>query len=138
MKKQLPKMKIAYNNHISIDKNLLYALKNDIFAGGNFGHKDLSRADEAKFITSRKKGGVNNDSNVKQAVLSANEIVRRHWKFADKVPVVYPAGWMFFGGRYAIRSIAGKRDRLNMSILIKRAEARKEIYMKLNLFETST
>ena len=119
----------------SIEKELLYALKNDIFAGGNFGHKDLSRADEAKFITSRKKGGVNNDSNVKQTVLSANEIVRRHWKFADKVPVVYPAGWAFFGGRYAIRAITGKRDRVKVSTLVKGAEKRKVIYQGLKLFE---
>lgn len=119
----------------NIDKNLLYALKNDIFAGGNFGYKDLSRADEAKFITSRKKGGVNNDSNFKQAVLSANEIVRKHWKFADKVPVIYPAGWMFFGGRYAIRSIAGKRDKVNVKSLVKGAEKRKKIYFQLKLFQ---
>ena len=116
------------------NKKLLYDLKNDVFAGGNFGHKDLSRADEAKFITSRKKGGVNNDSNVKQAVLSANEIVRKHWKFADKMPIIYPAGWMFFGGRYAIRLIAGKRDRVKVSALVKGAEKRKEIYKELKLF----
>lgn len=121
----------------NVDNKLLYALKNDIFAGGNFGHKDLSRADEAKFITSRKKGGVNNDSNVKQAVLSANEIVRKHWKFADKVPVVYPAGWAFFGGRYAIRLIVGKRAKVNVNELIKGAEKRKEIYYSLELFDTS-
>ena len=118
----------------NIDKKFLDDLKNDVFAGGNFGHKDLSRADEAKFITSRKKGGVNNDSNFKQAVLSANEIVRKHWKFADKVPVVYPAGWVFFGGRYAIRSIAGKRDRVKVSALVKGAEKRKGIYQGLKLF----
>ena len=117
------------------EKQLLAELKDDVFASGNFGHKDLSRADEAKFITSRKKGGVNNDSNLKQAVLSANEIVRRHWKFADKVPLVYPAGWAFFGGRYAIRSIAGKRDRLKVSALVKGADKRKEIYKSLKLFE---
>ena len=117
------------------EKQLLAQLKDDVFASGNFGHKDLSRADEAKFITSRKKGGVNNDSNFKQAVLSANEIVRRHWKFADKVPVVYPAGWAFFGGRYAIRSIAGKRDRVKVSALVKGAEKRKEVYQCLKLFE---
>ena len=120
----------------NIDKKLLNDLKNDIFAGGNFGHKDLSRADEAKFITSRKKGGVNNDSNVKQAVLSANEIVRKHWKFADKVPVVYPAGWAFFGGRYAIRFIAGKRDKVNVNALVKGAEKRKALYKEIKLFET--
>ena len=118
-----------------IDKKLLFDLKNDVFAGGNFGHKDLSRADEAKFITSRKKGGVNNDSNFKQAVLSANEIVRKHWKFADKVPIIYPAGWVFFGGRYEIRTIAGKRDRVKVSALVKGAEERKAIYQGLKLFE---
>ena len=116
-------------------EQLLAQLKDDIFAGGNFGHKDLSRADEAKFITSRKKGGVNNDSNLKQAVLSANEIVRRHWKFADKVTIVYPAGWAFFGGRYAIRTLAGKRERVKVSALVKGAEKRKEIYKGLELFE---
>ena len=120
------------------DKRLLGELKEDVFAGGNFGHKDLSRADEAKFITSRKKGSVNNDSAFKQAFLSANEIVRKHWKFADKVPVVYPFGWVFFGGRYAIRSIAGKRNRVKVSTLVKGAEKRKEIYQSLKLFEINS
>ena len=68
------------------------------------------------------------------AVLSANEIVRKHWKFADKMPIIYPAGWMFFGGRYAIRLIAGKRDRVKVSALVKGAEKRKEIYKELKLF----
>ena len=118
------------------EKQLLSKLKDDIFAGGNFGHKDLKRADEAKFITSRKKGGVNNDSNVKQAVLSANEIVRRHWKFADKLPVIYPIGWAFFGSRYALRALAGKREKIRINELKKSAGKRKEIYKELRLFES--
>ena len=118
-----------------IDKKLLHDLKNDVFAGGNFGHKDLSRADEAKFITSRKKGTVNNDSALKQAVLSANEIVRKHWKFAGKMPVVYPVGWFFFGGRYAIKAAAGKRDKVKVKALVEGAEKRKGIYKSLRLFE---
>ena len=117
------------------DMKLLYDLKNDVFAGGNFGHKDLSRADEAKFITSRKKGTVNNDSALKQAVLSANEIVRKHWKFADKVQVVYPFGWLFFGGRYAIKAVIGKRDKVKVKALVESAEKRKDIYQGLRLFE---
>ena len=119
-----------------IEYDLLRDLKSDVFTGGNFGHKDLKRADEAKFITSRKQGGVNRDSNVKQAVLSANEIVRRHWKVAGKVPVIYPAGWAFFGGRYAIRAIRGKREKVNVGELVKDAEKRKEIYKEFKLFET--
>ena len=117
-----------------IEYDLLRDLKNDVFAGGNFGHKDLKRADEAKFITSRKQGGVNRDSNAKQAVLSANEIVRKHWKVAGKVPVLYPAGWAFFGGRYLIRAIRGKREKVNVSELVKGAGKRKDIYLQMDLF----
>ena len=53
------------------------------------------------------------------------------------MPVVYPAGWAFFGGRYAIRLIVGKRAKVNVNELIKGAEKRKEIYYSLELFDTS-
>lgn len=118
-----------------IEDQLLDDLKDDIFAAGNFGHKDSNRADEAKFITSRRKGGVNDDSTLKQAALSANEIVRKHWKFVDKVPFVYPAGWVFFGGRYAIRSISGKRKKISVNELAKSAKNRKEIYQQMDLYK---
>lgn len=118
-----------------LEKKLLDQLKDDVFAAGNFGVKDNNRADEAKFITSRKKGGVNDDSNLKQSILSANEIVRKHWKFADKLPVVYPFGWAFFGGRYAIRSAIGKRKKINVGILAKSAKERKDVYKQIKLFE---
>ena len=119
-----------------IEDQLLDDLKDDIFAAGNFGHKDSNRADEAKFITSRRKGGVNDDSAMKQSILSANEIVRKHWNFADKVPFVYPAGWVFFGGRYAIRSFTGKRKKISVNELAKSAKTRKEIYQQMKLYES--
>lgn len=117
------------------EPELIAALKDDVFAAGNFGAKDEKRKDEAKFITSRKKGGVNDDSTLKQSILSANEIVRKHWKFADRVPVVYPFGWAFFGGRYAIRSALGKRDKIDIKSLAKTAKGRKEVYKQIKLFE---
>lgn len=118
-----------------LEYDLLDALKDDIFSAGNFGHKDSSRADEAKFITSRRKGGVNDDLALKQAVLSANEIVRKHWKFADKIPIVYPVGWAFYGGRYAVRSITGRRKKISVNELAKSARTRKEIYRQMRLYD---
>ena len=119
----------------SVDKVLLKNLLDDIFDGGNFGHKDKKRSDEAKLITSRKKGGVNDDSNLKQSILSANEIVRKHWGIAEKLPIIYPFGWMFFGVRYTIRAVLGKRKKIKFNELVKGAEKRKEIYKQLRLFE---
>lgn len=117
------------------DAQLLEALKDDIFAGGNFGKKDLKRADQAKFITSRRDGAVTDKNNFSQAVISANEIVRRHWKWAGKVPVVYPFGWIYYGAKYGIKTIFGKRDKKDISALISGADKRKEIYKELRLFE---
>ena len=118
-----------------IDEELLNALKDDIFEGGNFGKKDLKRADEAKFITSRKDGSVSSKSNFSQAIVSANEIVRKHWSFAHKLPIVYPFGWLYFGGKYIVKTIFGKREKKNINALIKGADKRKEIYNQLRLFE---
>lgn len=118
-----------------VDKQLLLALKDDIFAGGNFGRKDIKRSDEAKFITSRKDGGVSKKSNVKQSVISANEIVRRHWKFASKVPVVYPFGWVYYGTKYVIKTLFGKRERKNIVAIMNGADKRKQLYNELKLFE---
>lgn len=105
-----------------------------MFTVGKFGHKDLSRADESKFITSQKIGGVNNDFALKHTILSANDIVCKHCRFADKVPIVYPVEWVFFGGKYAIRAIAGKRNKVKLFALVKGAEKRKE-KKRLRLFE---
>lgn len=118
-----------------IDKDLLNKLMHDIFEGGNFGHKKLQRSDEAKFITNRKKGTVNNDSVFKQSILSANEIVRRHWNFVDKVPFLLPFGWIFFGSRYLFRFCIGKRPKIEVNKLIDGANDRKEIYRQFHLFE---
>lgn len=119
----------------NVDKTLLARLLDDIFAGGNFGHKDKKRSDEAKLITSRKKGGVNDDSNLKQTILSANEIVRKHWHIAEKLPIIYPFGWIVFGGRYTVRAMLGKRKKIKINELARGAEKRKEIYKQLKLFE---
>ncbi len=117
-----------------IDEKFLDALKDDIFAGGNFGKKDLKRSDEAKFITTRKDGGVSDKSKLSQAIASANEIVRRHWKWAEKVPVVYPFGWIYYGIKYGIKSLFGKREKKDITALMTGADKRKEIYKELELF----
>ncbi len=120
----------------SVDRELLVNLLDDIFAGGNFGKKDKKRSDEAKLITNRKKGGVNEDSTLKQTILSANEIVRKHWSISEKLPVIYPFGWVFFGIRYAVRAMLGKRKKIKINELVDGAEKRKEIYRHLELFDS--
>ena len=58
-------------------------------------------------------------------VLSANEIVRKHCKIADKLSVIYLADRVFFGGRYAFRFAVGMRDKVKVKSLVRGAEKRK-------------
>lgn len=119
----------------TVDVAFLSDLMQDIFAGGNFGHKDQHRADASRFLTSRKKGNVNDDSLFKQAMLSANEIVRRHWPSAEKLALLYPIGWVFFGTRYLARMAVGKRPQIPIQALMEDADNRRDIYKQLKLFE---
>lgn len=119
----------------TVDVAFLSDLMQDIFAGGNFGHKDHRRADASRFLTSREKGNVNDDSLFKQAILSANEIVRRHWHSAEKIALLYPIGWMYFGFRYLARMVVGKRPKIPIQALLKNADNRRDIYKQLKLFE---
>lgn len=118
------------------DPEMLEAVILDVFAGGNFGQKDPKRKDASRFLTSRDKGGVNDDSVAKQSVLSANEIVSRHWPWAKKFPPIYPVGWVFFGGRYLVRMLGGKRQKIPVKDLMEDANDRRWIYRQLKLFET--
>lgn len=118
-----------------IGPDILSDLILDVFAGGNFGQKNPQRRDASRFLTSRDKGGVNDDSVAKQSLLSANEIVRRHWPAAKKCPLLYPAGWVFFGGRYLVRMIGGKREKIPVKDLLEDAGGRRVLYRQLKLYE---
>ncbi len=117
------------------NKEMLLELILDIFEAGNFGKKDETRMDEAKFITNKSKGVIDNAAPVRQLMESSFDIVKAHWGAAEKHPVLLPIGTAYFGGRYLIRSIIGKRRRLNPRQLAIKANERKELYRNLKLFE---
>jgi len=113
---------------------LLAAMMSDIFVSGNFGHKDMSRADEGKLITNSSKGTVDDVSLAKQLVQSVNDIVCTHWSIAKKYKVLLPIGAVVFGGRYAVRMLIGKRRSIQPKQMIINAKARREIYKELQLY----
>lgn len=117
-----------------VDNDLLKALLEDIFSGGNFGQKEASRLDEAKFITNRKKGTIDNASPVCQLVQSLNDITRTHWPIAKRFPILLPFGDFYYGLRYFIRILLGKRRKINVFQTVKNANSRKAIYKKLKLY----
>ena len=123
----LPGMNWAKNS----DKKLADYILIDIIIGGNFGQKNVDRAHESLLISSKNENEV---SMLRQFFISANNIVYKNWELAKKYKFLLPIGWIFFGGRYIIRSIFGKRPKIRPQKVAKEASERIDIYSKLKLF----
>ena len=118
-----------------IKDDLAIAVLSEIFESGNFGAKSQDRVYETYFISSRGKGGVGRTSMIRQAVISLNEIIRTKWPVAEKLWILLPIGWTFYGVRYIIRVICGKRPTFDIKQVVDEAEQRRELYREFGLFE---
>lgn len=113
------------------DQNLADYILIDIIIGGNFGQKNADRSHESLLISSKNEKEI---SMLRQFFISANSIVYKNWKAARKFKILLPFGWIFFGGRYIIRSLLGKRPKIRLQKVAKEASERIDIYSCLNLF----
>ena len=113
------------------DKRLADYILIDIIIGGNFGQKHADRSHESLLISSKNE---KETSMLRQFIISANSIVYNNWKISRKLKFLLPFGWIFFGGRYIIRSILGKRPKIRPQKVAKEASERIDIYSDLNLF----
>ncbi len=113
------------------DKKLADYILIDIIIGGNFGQKNADRSHESLLISNKNEKDV---SMLRQFVISANSIVYNNWKAARKFKFLLPFGWIFFGGRYIIRSVFGKRPKIRPNKVAKEAAERIDIYSDLKLF----
>lgn len=106
-------------------------LVKDILVGGNLGQKSDNRSHEALVLSSE-----NSDNGyIKNLFKSANRIVYKNWGFCRKVKILLPVGWLFFGGRYIIRSLKGERPHIDIKEIKDEATKRKDLYSRLHLFE---
>ena len=116
------------------DPELSLQILSDIFNGGNFGQKSVDRSHERLLISSKTE---NENSMLKQFFVSVNSIVYANWKIVRKLKFLLPLGWLFFGGRYIVRSLMGKRPKIRLKKLTYEAYERKNLYAKLELFGRS-
>ena len=117
------------------DESILENFMLDIFGGGNFGQKDSDRNHEALILSFHGKDGVGKKTNLSQFIQSVNDIVYRRWKVTKKHKILLPAGWLFFGGRYVLRSLIGMRPKIRLRQTVKETNKRKELYKQLKLYE---
>lgn len=117
------------------NKQILESLLADIFDSGNFGNKDKTRNEDEFLIRTEGEGKIGNSSNIVQLLNSMCYLTVNHWPVARKIIILQPIGAVFFGVRYFVRMLMGKRRKLDFGKNIKRANQRKKLYKQIRLFE---
>lgn len=102
----------------------------EIFRSGNLGQKNATSVQESVLVRSD-----NEKSFLGNFISSINEIVYFYWGFTKKLKFLLPVGWLFFGGRYIVRSLMGKRPKINAKELKDRTSVRNSLYDEIKLFE---
>ena len=117
-----------------IDENICVNIMKDVFSAGNFGQKNSDRGHEALIM--QRAGEEKKRSKIGSLFFNANRIVYEKWSIAKKLKFLLPIGWLFFGVRYFIRSLLGKRPKINVSAVSKEAGEREKLYNSLMLYKT--
>ena len=126
---------LPYREFMGNDRDLALGLLADILSGGNFGRKKEGRPEEGLFISHYSEDGVPR-SRVVRLFFAANRIVYNHWPIAQKVKLLLPFGWLYWGGLRLVREIAGTREPMQFAKAYRDAQPRTELYRRLQLFET--
>lgn len=114
---------------------LLLEMIKDIFSSGNFGHKDRQRINQAKLLTNKEKGTVDDTGFLRQLVSTMNVKARIGMPVCRDVPVLLPIGWLYVGGRHLLRIGQGRRPEIDIMETIRGAEERQKIYREFYLYE---
>lgn len=117
-----------------LDANLCCDFMEEILNSGNFGRKDEDRSLSSLLVSDRVKT-TKNHSIIGQAFISLNNIVYNNWPIAKKYKIMLPFGYAFFICRYVIRSILGKRKKINVKKMISKGQKREHLYAKLHVYE---
>lgn len=115
--------------------DLLEAILTDIFQGGNFGVKDPVRSHSAMLLS--QVGGLKAGKNggLVQLLRTMNRMTCTRWPIAKGFPLLLPLGWLFWGIRYEVRVLLGRRKQLNPAKMSAEAERRSAVYREFHLYE---
>lgn len=113
------------------EKALTEGIILDIFKSGNLGQKKGNFTQESIFVTHK----TSKVDRIKHIFNSLNSIVYFYWQFTQKIKILLPVGWFYFGMRYIIRTFTGKRPKINIKNIKTEAEIRSELYEQIKLFK---
>ena len=116
------------------DRKYADDLLDDFFASGYFGRKDRTRGYESLWYIDINTRSTAGSAKMRNLIRRINTYTRKQMPVTARVPLLLPAGWVYFVGRYLLRVRKGLRPRFHLSG-IKNAGKRSELYTAWRLFE---
>lgn len=102
----------------------------DIFKNGNFGQKNSAEVQERVLVSDGAQKSL-----LRSVFARINSIVYFYWNFTRKFKFLLPIGWIYFGGRYLLRSLTGKRAKIDLKNIKEKADTRTRLYKSMRLFD---
>lgn len=117
-----------------VDETVMERLMQEILASGD-GGREKGKIESGLLVSDPFSVRVSSKSNSRQLLTIASRVVETHWSLARRFKILLPFGWLFFGFRYTIRVLLGKRKKMNLIEMAKIADERKNLYKAFGLSE---
>ena len=117
------------------DESLADALIEDILESGNFGRRNSDVKSVERMLIHRANNSDLNRGIIHNLTKSVNELVYRRWPSSQKIKILLPVGWLYFGGRRILREIVGKRKKTSIKQVVDNSQQRQKLYQQLKLYE---
>lgn len=121
----------------SVEERITDQCIEEFLAYGDGGRADDDRANSGLLVSDGFSVRLGNDSGLRQMISTLTRIVEMHWPASEKYRFLLPFGWLFFGVRYAVRMMVGKRRKINLIEISKAADERRRRYKDYGLLERS-
>lgn len=116
------------------DQQIIDKLIEDIFLGGNFGKKDVSRYQQIKYISHRSNKTIDNSSAIRNSLCNISLKAKSEYNFVKKHSFLLPIGWIAVISKYLYLVISEKR-KLDSKRVITDAAKRKNLYSQFELYK---
>lgn len=117
-----------------VDHAVLKAFILDVFDAGNFGEKDPGRINQAKLMTDKDIGGVDDTSMVVRLFREVNNRAKEAVPACRKMVVLRPLAWGYVLVRHAVRIRKGERPKIQVQSMLQGAEKRRALYQMFRLY----
>lgn len=118
-----------------MDETILKAFIMDVFEAGNFGRKDSGRINQAKLITDKEIGGVDNTLMIVRLFREVNCKAKIAAPSCEKNVLLRPFAWGYILVRHIMRICKGQRPKIELKSMVQGAEKRRVLYRTFRLYE---